>query len=107
VALRRRFSVPGLCELGSNENPLGPSPLAIEDVRAVLPERHRYPHPLGGDLRHGIARLHGLRREQVLLGDGSHELLMQLAQAFAGPGANATIGASWTYGRALGPLEPS
>jgi histidinol-phosphate aminotransferase len=85
--LRRRFAATGLCELGSNENPLGPSPLALEAVRAALPELHRYPDPLGGDLRQSIARLHGLRREQVLLGDGSHELLMQLAQAFAGPDA--------------------
>ena len=87
VALRKRFSALGLCELGSNENPLGPSPRAIEAVRAALPQLHRYPDPLGGELRDAIARLHGLRREQVLLGDGSHELLMQLAQAFAGPQA--------------------
>ena len=70
VALRRRFAASGLCELGSNENPLGPSPLAVEAVRAALPELHRYPDPLGGGLREAIARVHGLRREQVLLGDG-------------------------------------
>ncbi|MEO8159802.1 MAG: histidinol-phosphate transaminase [Arenimonas sp.] len=86
VALRQRFPH-GLCELGSNENPLGPSPCALEAVRAALPELHRYPDPLGGELRAAIAASHGLRREQVLLGNGSHELLMQLAQAFAGPGA--------------------
>jgi len=87
VALRRRFAAQGLCELGSNENPLGPSPKAVAAVRAALPELHRYPDPLSGDLRDALARAHGLRREQFLLGDGSHELLMQLAQAFAGPGA--------------------
>ena len=87
VALRRRFAAQGLCELGSNENPLGPSPMAVEAVRAALPDLHRYPDPLSGDLRDALARTHGLRREQILLGDGSHELLMQLAQAFAGPGA--------------------
>jgi histidinol-phosphate aminotransferase len=87
VALRRRFAATGLCELGSNENPLGPSPAAVAAVQAALPELHRYPDPLGGDLRDALARLHGLRREQILLGNGSHELLMQLAQAFAGPGA--------------------
>jgi histidinol-phosphate aminotransferase len=87
VALRQRFSALGLCELGSNENPLGPSPRALEAVRAALPQLHRYPDPLGGELRGALARTHGLKREQILLGDGSHELLMQLAQAFAGPGA--------------------
>jgi histidinol-phosphate aminotransferase len=87
VALRHRFSALGLCELGSNENPLCPSPRALEAVRAALPQLHRYPDPLGGELREAIARTHGLGREQVLLGDGSHELLLQLAQAFAGPEA--------------------
>jgi histidinol-phosphate aminotransferase len=88
VALRRRFAARGgLCELGSNENPLGPSPRAVAAVRAALPQLHRYPDPLGGELRDALARLHGLHRENFILGDGSHELLMQLAQAFAGPGA--------------------
>jgi histidinol-phosphate aminotransferase len=87
VALRRRFAGEGLCELGSNENPLGPSPLALEAVRASLPQLHRYPDPLSGDLREALARTHGLDRGQFLLGNGSHELLMQLAQAFAGPDA--------------------
>jgi histidinol-phosphate aminotransferase len=87
VALRRQFAAQGLCELGSNENPLGPSPRAVAAVQAALPELHRYPDPLSGDLREALARTHGLRREQFLLGDGSHELLMQIAQAFAGPGA--------------------
>jgi histidinol-phosphate aminotransferase len=87
VALRQRFAAAGLCELGSNENPLGPSPIVLAAIQAALPQLHRYPDPLGGQLRAAIAAVHGLRREQVLLGDGSHELLMQLAQAFAGPGA--------------------
>jgi histidinol-phosphate aminotransferase len=54
VALRKRFGPGGLCELGSNENPLGPSPRAVEAVRAALPELHRYPDPLGGELRAAI-----------------------------------------------------
>jgi histidinol-phosphate aminotransferase len=59
----------------------------VAAVQAALPDLHRYPDPLSGDLREALARTHGLRREQFLLGDGSHELLMQLAQAFAGPDA--------------------
>jgi len=87
VALRRRFNALGLCELGSNENPLGPSARALEAVQAALPQLHRYPDPLGGELRAAIARTHGLQPEQVMLGNGSHELLMQIAQGFAGPDA--------------------
>jgi histidinol-phosphate aminotransferase len=67
--------------------PAGSQPARGRSRACGLPELHRYPDPLGGGLREAIARTHGLRREQVLLGDGSHELLMQLAQAFSGPGA--------------------
>lgn len=84
VALRRAHA--GLVELGSNENSLGPSPAARAAAAAGLAELHRYPDPLGGDLRRAIAAHHGLEPARVLLGNGSHELLMMLAQAFAGPG---------------------
>jgi histidinol-phosphate aminotransferase len=87
VALRRRFAAPpGLVELGSNENSHGPSPRAVQAVRDVLGELHRYPDPLGSDLKLALASYHGLAQAQILLGNGSHELLMMLAQVFAGPG---------------------
>lgn len=87
VALRRRFGAGGLVELGSNENPYGPSPRAREAVLAALDDLHRYPDPLGGDLKRALAALHRVADTQILLGNGSHELLMQFAQVFAGPDA--------------------
>lgn len=86
VALRRRFEGGHLIELGSNENPYGPSPLARAAMLDELHALHRYPDPLGGDLKRALAARHGVEAGQILLGNGSHELLMQLAQAFAGPG---------------------
>ncbi|MBW8824572.1 MAG: histidinol-phosphate transaminase [Xanthomonadales bacterium] len=86
VALRRAASE-ALIELGSNENPWGPSPEAREAVTRHLDELALYPDPRGGDLKRALARQHGVGIEQVVLGNGSHELLMQLAQVFAGPGA--------------------
>ena len=47
---------------------------------------HRYPDPLGADLKRALAARHGVGVEQIGLGNGSHELLMQLAQVFAGAG---------------------
>lgn len=86
-ALRKRFAgCGGLLELGSNENAYGPSPAVAEAMQAVLPALHRYPDPAGKALKAAIARRHGVREEQILLGNGSHELLMQLAQVFSGPG---------------------
>lgn len=86
VALRRRFGAAQLVELGSNENPYGPSPAARSAVLDRLHELHRYPDPLGADLKRALARRHGVREDELLLGNGSHELLMMIAQVFAGPG---------------------
>ena len=86
VALRRAASE-ALIELGSNENPYGPSPRALDAAHASLAEAHRYPDPLGGDLSRALAAEHGVEPAQILLGNGSHELLMQFAQVFAGPDA--------------------
>ena len=86
VALRRAASEV-LVELGSNENPHGPSPKAREAVLGGLDELALYPDPRGGGLKRVLSKLHGVAVEQIALGNGSHELLMQLAQVFAGPDA--------------------
>ncbi|WP_206413261.1 histidinol-phosphate transaminase [Lysobacter enzymogenes] len=86
VALRRQYGEANLVELGSNENPYGPSPAARAAILDSLHALHRYPDPLGGDLKRALARKHGVDTKQILLGNGSHELLMQLGQVFAGAG---------------------
>ena len=84
--LRQRFAdAGGLLELGSNENPFGPSPSVLPAIDAELNLLHRYPDPSGMALKQKIALLHGIAPERIALGNGSHELLMQLAQVFAGP----------------------
>jgi len=85
VALRRQFGAE-LVELGSNENPYGPSPAARAAIVGQLDALHRYPDPLGAGLKRTLAATHGVAPAQILLGNGSHELLMQLAQVFAGAG---------------------
>lgn len=81
-ALRARF---GACiaELGSNENPLGPSPLARAAMRDALDACHRYPDPRGAELKAALATRLGVATTRIALGNGSHELLMLLAQCFA------------------------
>jgi histidinol-phosphate aminotransferase len=86
VAMRRRFPAGDLIELGSNENPYGPSPHALDVARASLADAHRYPDPVGGNLKDALAAHHSVMPSQILLGNGSHELLMQFAQVFAGRG---------------------
>jgi histidinol-phosphate aminotransferase len=85
--LRRRFPGGALTELGSNENSIGPSAKVLEALRAApVEEVFRYPDPLGLSLRRALAAQLSVAVEQLVLGNGSHELLMLIAQCFAGPG---------------------
>lgn len=81
-ALRQRFGE-SIAELGSNENALGPSPRAIEAMRAALADIYRYPDPRGAALKVALSKHLGVGAERIALGNGSHELLMMLAQCFA------------------------
>lgn len=76
-----------LVELGSNESPFGIAPGVLDAITATLPEIHRYPDPRGSALKRALALAHGVAAEQIILGNGSHELLMLLGQVFAGPDA--------------------
>ena len=90
VALRRSCDSQ-LVELGSNENPYGASPAARAAMLDVMHELHRYPDPVGGDLKRALAAKHAVGVDAILLGNGSHELLMQFAQVFTGPGDEVVV----------------
>ena len=81
-------------QLASNENPLGPSPLAIEAARRALAAGHRYSE--GGDkyLREALAARHGVALENVILGAGSSELIGFAARMLLGPGSAGMTSAS-------------
>ena len=73
-------------KLASNENPLGPSPKAVEAIRRALAEGNRYPDGGGFYLREKLAARHGVAIEQIALGLGSSELIDLAARALLGPG---------------------
>ena len=75
-----------IIKLASNENPLGPSPKALEAMRAALERAHFYPDGGGYYLREAIAQKFGLKRENVILGSGSNEIIEFLGHAFLRPG---------------------
>ena len=86
-ALRRTRAPGELVELGSNENAWGPSAKVLAALRgAAVEEAFRYPDPMGLALRRRLADHHDVPFERIVLGNGSHELLMQFAQIFCGPG---------------------
>lgn len=65
-----------LLKLNTNENPYGPSPKALEAIRAAAGDSLRlYPDPESTALRQGIARRYGVKPEQVFVGNGSDEIL--------------------------------
>ncbi len=74
-------------KLASNENPLGPSPMAVEAATRALRESNRYPDGGGFYLRQKIAARHGVPMERVLLGLGSSELIDLAARVLLQPGA--------------------
>jgi histidinol-phosphate aminotransferase len=73
-------------KLASNENPLGPSPRAMEAARVALAESHRYPDGGGHYLREALSGLHSVKTENVILGFGSGELIDLSARMMIRPG---------------------
>ncbi len=71
-------------DLASNENPLGPSPKALEAILSELPRSHRYPDDGGRPLREALSERFGVAAEEVILGNGSTELVELLARTFLG-----------------------
>jgi histidinol-phosphate aminotransferase len=82
--LERQFGVRDAIKLASNENPLGPSPRALEAAHAAMREAHRYPDQ--HRLRAAIAAHHGVAVDEVILGNGTDELIVLAARTFGRPG---------------------
>lgn len=71
-----------IVKVASNENPLGPSPLAKAAMRAALEESHIYPDGGGYRLRTAIAQSLEMDRDNVVLGNGSNEIIELLCHTF-------------------------
>ena len=78
-----------IVKLASNENPRGPSPQVRGAVAAAAAEVTRYPDGNGFELKAALAARHGIEREQIVLGNGSYDVLELAAQAFLRPGDHA------------------
>ncbi len=87
--LAREFGLDeaSIVKLASNENPRGISPKALEAVKRALPELGRYPD--GFDLSQALARKLGVPMEQIVLGNGSNDVLEHAGMAFLAPGTSA------------------
>lgn len=77
-----------IIKLASNENPLGPSPKAKEAMIAEVDFAHLYPDGGGYKLRNALAQKHDVEFENVVLGNGSNEIIELLCHSFLKPGVS-------------------
>ncbi|UCH34607.1 MAG: histidinol-phosphate transaminase [Armatimonadota bacterium] len=87
--VQREYGLTDIVKLASNENPLGPSPLALEAMKKAIEETRLYPDNDWYHLRREVAEHLGLPSEQVAIGRGSDEIILQIGLAFLRPGDRA------------------
>jgi histidinol-phosphate aminotransferase len=87
--LERELGISNIIKLASNENPFGPSPLALAAMQRALGDTWLYPDGSGHVLKQKLASRLGVGLEQITLGNGSNDTLVLLAEAFLKPGLSA------------------
>jgi histidinol-phosphate aminotransferase len=80
-----------IVKLASNENPLGVSPKALVAMAATLQDIARYPDGNGFVLKEAISRKYGIAQSQIVLGNGSNDVLELAARAFLSPGTEVVF----------------
>ena len=89
--LEREYGITDAVKLASNENPLGPSPKALEAIRQTAESLHRYPNSGSYDLCQNLARHLNIDCENIVLGNGSDDLIAMLARVLLQPGDEAIL----------------
>lgn len=87
--LIRELGLAHVIKLASNENCLGPSPLAVEAVKKTADRMHRYPDGSGFSLRDVLSRKIGIPLKRIVLGNGSTDIVETIARTYLQPGDNA------------------
>lgn len=95
--VKKEYGIEDIEKLASNENPLGPSPKAVEAVKQELEFINIYPDAAAMKLRKAIAEDQGLEFDNVLVGNGGEQVLSIIAQAFINEGDEAIM-ATTTFG---------
>ena len=80
--LEREYGITGSIKLASNENPWGPSPKAVKAICETLASLHRYPDGSSFYLTDAVADWIGATEEEIILGNGSNEVIEFLVKVF-------------------------
>lgn len=91
--LERDLGIRNIIKLASNENPLGPSPVALQAARTALADVTRYPDGSGYRLKRKLAGRLGVDESGITLGNGSNDLLEFIARVWLGPGTECIFSA--------------
>lgn len=89
--LERELGIKGAIKLASNENPLGPSKKALEAIFEAASGINRYPDGGGYRLKEALSRKYNVEPSQIILGNGSNEIIELLVRTFMGPGDEAVM----------------
>lgn len=89
--LERELGIRDAIKLASNENPLGPSPLALEAIRDAMKTVNRYPEGSSYFLRETLAAHWNVPAEWIAVGSGSNDLIDILCRIYLGPGDEAVM----------------
>jgi len=89
--LEREYGIPGALKLASNENPIGPSPRALEAAREALKEIEIYPDGGGFELRTALSSWHDIDPDRITLGNGSNDVLDLIGRTFLTAGRESVF----------------
>jgi len=89
--LEREYGIPGSVKLASNENPIGPSPMAMAAIRDAIGTLHRYPDGGAFELTRVVSDYLGVSPEMIVFGNGSDELIGLLCQALLTQGDEVVL----------------
>lgn len=86
--LERELGIVGSIKIASNENPIGPSPKALEAIKGALNNLHRYPDGNATLLKDKLAQKLGVKPSNLIIGNGSNEILELVLRTFLKPGGS-------------------
>ncbi len=95
--VERELGITNAIKLASNENPLGPSPLAMEAAKKMVEASNLYPDGTAFYLREALAELHGIGPNRLVFGSGCNEVIQMLIGAFCVPGRDQVLSHKYAF----------
>lgn len=89
--VERELGITGSLKIASNENPIGPSPMAVEAIKKALGNLHRYPDGNATLLKDKLAKSLGVKPSNLIIGNGSNEILELALRTYLKPGGSVVF----------------